>query len=223
MFINGFIIWSNLQIRIITIEEQKIIFGVFALLFIRILGFAIYEVLKSLLFMVPVRFQHVFWTIQLGVFFNFFQYFTGITSVRYFPSTIRIFQNLQVMSVKSMIGTLRMSLKVLQFFLTPWSLEWISLQIIMGVWDSYNDFTSQFVMTRLYENKTCFYPKTVITSLFIINILMIWTWPISDATKKSTAKVIRRICWNYVKLESRAAECPDKQVLLHILQYYTSK
>ena len=173
--------------------------------------------------MIPVRFEHVFWTIQLGVFFDFFYHFTGIKSIRLVPNIVRIFQNLQVMSVKSMIGSFRISLKIFQHFLIPFSWEWIGLKIVISAWDTINDFSKQFVVNRVYEDKTCFYPRTVIVCLFFIDFLMLWTWPLHDSYAKSTCKVIRRISWNYVKLESRAAEAPGKHVLLHIIQYYTNK
>ena len=67
MAINTFMVWSWLNGRVITIQEEAIIFFIIFLLYSRVIFHAIVEVLKSLLFFTSVKFEHVFWIIQTGV------------------------------------------------------------------------------------------------------------------------------------------------------------
>ena len=142
--------------------------------------------------------------------------------MRVLPNILRVFQNLRVMSLKALIGALRFTLKgCLQLFY-QFSWQWIILKTFLSIWDTYNDYTKQFRMERVRKNGACFYPKWAIIALYSVNVVMIWLWPVAGIYQ-STFKIIRRVCWNYCRLESRAAEAPEKHVLINIIEYYTHK
>lgn len=192
--------------------------SVLVLMYIRVILFGVYEVLRSLLFLKNVKFEHVFWAIQLGVISEYLNHITGMRALLLLPNIVRILQNMRVYSRKSMIGMTRFILKASLQLMVIYSWQWIVVKLIVSIWDTHNDYKNQFVVPRIFnKDSTCFYPKIVIATLFVVDVCMLWVWPFMSGPPAKTCKVIRRIVWNYVRLESRVAENPRDHVILQII------
>lgn len=88
---------------------------------------------------------------------------------------------------------------------------------MLAIWETGVDYFKQFKMNRIIlKTGNTFYPKSAILFLFILDSILQWNWYFGGE-HKSTLKIVKRIIWNYVKLESRASENPMRVIISNII------
>lgn len=88
------------------------------------------------------------------------------------------------------------------------------MSIFVGVWEIYNNYVNQFGMARVFKNKgICLYPRSFLLTGFIYVSISQFAWAFAG-TYGQVWTVIRKIIWNFLRVECRLADLYKKYAVI---------